>query len=66
MARHGKSPPALLTELGAQVQTIGTAPNGININHHCGATDLNALRQAVTTHRADIGIALDGDGRTAS
>ncbi|BBP46369.1 phosphoglucosamine mutase [Thiosulfatimonas sediminis] len=54
--------PNVFRELGAEVFTIGTEPNGININHQCGATDTHALAQAVATHRADMGIAFDGDG----
>lgn len=54
--------PNVFRELGAEVFTIGAEPNGININHECGATDTKALASAVATHRADIGIAFDGDG----
>lgn len=54
--------PNVFRELGAEVFTIGTEPNGININHECGATDTKALANAVATHRADMGIAFDGDG----
>ena len=49
-------------ELGAEVITIGNEPNGLNINHECGATHCSTLHEAVKQHRADIGIALDGDG----
>ena len=41
---------------------IGNEPNGFNINDECGATHTQTLSEAVRTHRADIGIALDGDG----
>ncbi|WP_417688328.1 phosphoglucosamine mutase [Pseudidiomarina sp.] len=54
--------PDVLRELGAQVIEIGTAPNGVNINDKCGATDLAALQKAVQEHKADLGFALDGDG----
>jgi len=54
--------PKVFTELGAEVEVIGADPDGLNINHGCGATDLEALKSSVITHRADIGIALDGDG----
>ena len=40
----------------------GDEPNGININAGVGATHPEFLRQAVLEHRADMGIALDGDG----
>ncbi len=49
-------------ELGADVITIGDNPNGLNINEGCGATNCVALQEAVKSHRADLGIALDGDG----
>jgi phosphoglucosamine mutase len=54
--------PAVLSELGLKVQSIGVTPNGININAECGATHLDALRHAVTSSTAALGIALDGDG----
>ncbi len=54
--------PAVFAELGAQVITLGNAPDGFNINHECGATDARALVAAVRQHKADVGIALDGDG----
>ena len=54
--------PKIFTELGAQVKTIGSAPNGTNINHACGAAYPSAIRQAVVDQQADIGIAIDGDG----
>lgn len=52
----------VLHELGADVVAIGVQPDGLNINHECGATHSAAVREAVRRHRADIGIALDGDG----
>ena len=48
-------------ELGAEVIPIGAAPDGFNINEKVGATHPKALQAAVKTHRADLGIALDGD-----
>lgn len=53
--------PNVLRELGAEVITIGVSPDGYNINQGCGSTDLTALKSAVAEHKADIGIALDGD-----
>ena len=53
--------PTALWELGAEVIRIGCDPDGININEGCGSTRPEALCSAVTRHRADIGIALDGD-----
>jgi len=49
-------------ELGAEVIAVGAEPNGMNINAGVGATHPEHLRQAVLEHRADLGIALDGDG----
>jgi len=54
--------PNVFRELGAEVIEIGTSPNGTNINHECGATSMDAISKAVIEHKADIGIALDGDG----
>jgi len=53
--------PHVFHELGAEVVTIGNQPSGRNINDGVGATHPKALADAVRTHRADIGIALDGD-----
>lgn len=54
--------PNVLRELGAEVITIGAQPDGMNINHECGATDLRQLQQRVLAEQAHLGIALDGDG----
>ncbi len=56
-----KVAPTALWELGADVVTIGNAPNGRNINLDCGSTSPGALQKKVHEVRADIGIALDGD-----
>ncbi len=53
--------PHVFHELGAEVITIGAAPNGLNINDGVGATHAEALQEAVRTNRAHLGIALDGD-----
>jgi len=53
--------PHVFHELGAEVVTIGAGPNGLNINDGVGATHPDALRRAVLEHRADLGIAVDGD-----
>lgn len=61
---HGaayKVAPAVLWELEADVISIGVHPNGRNINDGCGATHTKALQDAVVAHKADLGIALDGD-----
>jgi phosphoglucosamine mutase len=54
--------PPVFHELGAEIIPIANKPNGININDKCGATHPATLRAAVLEHRADLGIALDGDG----
>ncbi len=56
-----KVAPAVLWELGAEVVPVGVTPNGFNINKDCGSTATDTLSQQVVTHKADIGIALDGD-----
>ncbi|WP_242902993.1 phosphoglucosamine mutase [Actinomadura terrae] len=53
--------PEALRRAGAEVITIGTAPDGLNINAGCGSTHLEALQAAVREHGADAGIANDGD-----
>jgi phosphoglucosamine mutase len=63
-AAHGAAyqvAPTVLRELGAQVSTIGCAPDGMNINQDVGATHPQALVAAVHAAQADYGIALDGD-----
>jgi phosphoglucosamine mutase len=54
--------PEVFSELGANVIPIFNKPNGININEKCGATHTEELRKQVLEHKADVGIALDGDG----
>lgn len=54
--------PDVFHELGAELVSIGTAPNGLNINDGVGATAPRSLREKVLAEKADIGIALDGDG----
>jgi len=54
--------PPVFHELGADVVAIGDEPNGLNINDSVGATHPASLARAVREHRADLGIALDGDG----
>src|SRR5512135_1352064 len=56
IARH------VFHELGAEVVAIGAEPNGLNINDGYGATKPQNLQKAVVEHKADVGIALDGDG----
>jgi phosphoglucosamine mutase len=53
--------PTVLWELGAEVVSIGVAPDGFNINKGVGSTAPAELAGLVRERRADIGIALDGD-----
>jgi phosphoglucosamine mutase len=53
--------PKVFHELGAEVIAIGCSPDGLNINLNVGATHPDALVEAVRAHKADYGIALDGD-----
>ncbi len=53
--------PKVLRQLGAEVIPIHVEPTGININENCGSTHLESLQEAVVAHKADIGIANDGD-----
>jgi phosphoglucosamine mutase len=54
--------PRTLSELGAEVITIGCSPNGRNINDGCGSTQPELLQKTVPAVEAVVGIALDGDG----
>ncbi|EPP37872.1 Phosphoglucosamine mutase [Chlamydia avium] len=62
---HGaayKVAPSVFEELDAEVICYGCEPTGININDNCGALFPSVIQKAVIEHKADIGIALDGDG----
>lgn len=54
--------PNVFRELGADIIVMGAEPNGLNINQDCGSTDPSLLQTAVLENKADLGIALDGDG----
>jgi len=54
--------PRTLTSLGAEVIPIGCSPNGKNINAGCGSTEPELLQLTVPALKADVGLALDGDG----
>jgi phosphoglucosamine mutase len=54
--------PRTLSQLGAEVIPIGCSPNGRNINAGCGSTQPELLCATVPAVKADVGIALDGDG----
>jgi phosphoglucosamine mutase len=56
-----KAAPEVLWELGAEVITVGTSPNGTNINDRCGSTHTETAAEAVVAHGAHVGISLDGD-----
>jgi phosphoglucosamine mutase len=56
-----KVAPAVLEELGAEVIALGVKPNGTNINAGFGSLHPEVISEAVKEHRADLGIALDGD-----
>ncbi|WP_027714639.1 phosphoglucosamine mutase [Desulfuromonas sp. TF] len=56
-----KAAPAVLEELGAEIIPLGISPNGTNINAGCGSLHPEIMSEAVKEHRADLGIALDGD-----
>ena len=61
---HGaayKVAPAALYELGATIIPLGVQPDGFNINRDCGSTAPASLCAAVLEHKADLGVALDGD-----
>ena len=53
--------PRLFTDLGAEVLTIGTSPDGLNINKECGSTHPKKLQELVITEGVDFGFAFDGD-----
>jgi phosphoglucosamine mutase len=57
--------PALFREAGAEVTAICNTPDGLNINLHCGALHLEALRAKVLETGADAGVAFDGDADRA-
>jgi len=54
--------PLVFSELGANVISIATDPDGFNINADCGSTHPKLLQKTVVENQADLGVALDGDG----
>ena len=54
--------PSVFKELGAKVDTVGSTPDGININKNCGSTNPNLLKEEMIIGNYDLGIAFDGDG----
>jgi phosphoglucosamine mutase len=57
--------PELFEELGAHVYSIGSLPNGRNINLNCGALHVESLRERVLAEEAALGVAFDGDADRA-
>ncbi len=58
----GPIAPRVFRHLGARVIELNTETDGSRINVDCGSTHLAAVREAVLRHKADLGIAFDGDG----
>ena len=56
-----RAAPTALRSLGAQVDVLNAAPDGVNINAECGSTAPGALCDAVVAAGADVGLAFDGD-----
>ncbi|GDX55746.1 phosphoglucosamine mutase [Methylophilaceae bacterium] len=54
--------PKIFSELGANVITLGNEPDGFNINLDVGSTNPKTIKEATLKHKADLGIAFDGDG----
>ena len=54
--------PKIFSELGAEVITVGNEPDGFNINLDVGSTHPKTIKEATLKHKADLGIAFDGDG----
>jgi phosphoglucosamine mutase len=54
--------PKIFSELGAEVITVGNEPDGFNINLDVGSTNPQTIKEATLKHKADLGIAFDGDG----
>jgi len=54
--------PKVFEELGAKVTTIGTEPDGVNINQNCGSTNPDFIREEIIKGGYDLGISFDGDG----
>ena len=57
--------PELFARLGAEVLSINNHPDGRNINLNCGSLHIDGMREGVVYHKADLGIAFDGDADRA-
>ena len=53
--------PPLFERLGAETIAINARPDGRNINLNCGSLHIDSLREQVIQHKADLGVAFDGD-----
>ncbi len=56
-----KSGPKIFKSLGAKVYSIGSNPNGLNINSNCGSTYPNKIKSFSIKKKVNLGISLDGD-----
>ena len=56
-----KSGPKIFKSLGAKVYSIGSTPNGLNINSNCGSTYPNKIKHLSVKKKVNLGISLDGD-----
>jgi phosphoglucosamine mutase len=57
-----RAAPLALSESGADLTLLHTEPDGLNINHECGSTHIEGLREVVAEGSFDLGLAFDGDG----
>lgn len=53
--------PRVLKEMGVEVISINTNPNGMNINDSCGSTNPELVSRLVKESGADLGFSFDGD-----
>lgn len=53
--------PLVFRELDAKIYCYGVQPDGLNINKECGSLFPRTVQKGIIEHRADVGIALDGD-----
>ncbi len=51
----------LFRELGADCSIINCRPDGVNVNHNCGSTHMEAIREFVKGGDYDAGFSFDGD-----
>ncbi|XBC40593.1 MAG: phosphoglucosamine mutase [Buchnera aphidicola (Nurudea yanoniella)] len=57
-----KIAPEIFKDFGANLIIISASPDGYNINKNCGSVYINNLKNLVLSEKADVGLALDGDG----